>query len=374
MAVKASRFYPYLIIAVVAAVIGGIVGSFMSAGYIAQRRPIEYRDQNGRGQIRIVYPEDENPGIVSAVAEKNIPAVVSITTVEVRRDEIFRPTEVRGVGSGVIVDSSGYILTNDHVVGRNPKEITVLFENGDQMSAEVLWQDSTLDLALIKVETSGLPNVDLGDSDKVRVGEIAIAIGSPLGLRFERTVTSGIISALNRSLIVGADGEEVIMEDLIQTDASINPGNSGGPLLNANGQVIGINTVKASEAEAMGFAVPINIAKPIIRQILEKGYFRPMYLGVEGFDKEIAGYYNSDVDIQKGIYVMKVHQNTPADAAGIREGDIILKIDDQEVNTLIKMRSILYSIDQPRTINLLIKRDGRTETKKVELAPRPQGY
>ncbi|MBA1334680.1 MAG: Serine protease, DegP/HtrA, do-like [Firmicutes bacterium] len=374
MEIKASKLYPYLIVAVVASVLGGAVGGLFSGDLIAQRRPSQYRDEQGIDRIRIVYPEGENPGIVSAVAEKNIQAVVSITTVEIRRDEIFRPTEVRGVGSGVVVNPNGYILTNDHVVGRNPREVMVLFENGDQKTAEVLWQDAALDLALVKVEGANLPYVELGNSDAVKVGEPAIAIGSPLGLRFQRTVTSGIISALNRSLVVDAYGQEVIMEDLIQTDASINPGNSGGPLLDVNGRVIGINTVKASEAEAIGFAVPINIAKPIIKQIVDKGYFRPMYLGIEGYDKEIAGYYNSDVDVQKGIYVARVNPNTPADIAGIREGDIILKIGDQEVNTLVKMRSILYSMDQPQTVDLVVKRDGKVETIRVELAPRPHGY
>ena len=295
-----------------------------------QQRPVEYqRREEGQRPERIVYPEGENPGIVRAVAEKNIQAVVSIITVEIRRDEMFNPTEERGVGSGVIVEPNGYILTNDHVVGKNAREINVLFENGQQMPAVVLWQDSALDLALIRVDATGLPYAELGDSDRVSVGDIAVAIGSPLGLRFQRTVTSGVISALNRSLMVGPEGEEVIMEDLIQTDASINPGNSGGPLLNARGQVIGINSAKASEAEGIGFAVPINIAKPIIKQVVEKGFFRPMYLGIDGYDREIAGYHNSDIDIQKGIYVIRVHNNTPASAAGIREGDIILELDGQ---------------------------------------------
>lgn len=369
-----KRFYSYLVVALVAAVIGGIAGSSVFTRYMVQQRPNQYSEDPQQRPVKIIYPKEEEPGIERAIAEKNIPSVVSITTVEVRRDAIFKPTETRGVGSGVILKSDGYILTNDHVVGTNPTEIMVLFENGDQLPAEVLWQDASLDLALIKVEASGLPYAELGDSDTVRVGDIAVAIGSPLGLRFERTVTSGIISALNRTILVPGDDSEAIMEDLIQTDASINPGNSGGPLLNGRGQVIGINTIKASEAEAIGFAVPINIVKPVIEQIVEKGYFRPMYLGIDGFDREIAGYYNSDVDVQKGIYIIQVHPNTPADQTDIREGDIILEMAGKEVNTLIKMRSILYSIDQEKIINVKIKRDGKTLTKKVKLRFRPQAY
>ncbi|HOC09359.1 MAG: trypsin-like serine protease [Clostridiales bacterium] len=370
-----GRLFPYLLVALIAGAAGGALGAVTLNDRGIQQRPVEYqRREEGQRPERIVYPEGENPGIVRAVAEKNIQAVVSIITVEIRRDEMFNPTEERGVGSGVIVEPNGYILTNDHVVGKNAREINVLFENGQQMPAVVLWQDSALDLALIRVDATGLPYAELGDSDRVNVGDIAVAIGSPLGLRFQRTVTSGVISALNRSLMVGPEGEEVIMEDLIQTDASINPGNSGGPLLNAKGQVIGINTAKASEAEGIGFAVPINIAKPVIKQVVEKGFFRPMYLGIDGYDREIAGYHNSDIDIQKGIYVIRVHNNTPASAAGIREGDIILELDGQPLDSMIKMRSILFGMDRPKKVSVLIKRDGKTITKQVEPAPRPEGY
>jgi serine protease Do len=371
----AARLYPYILVAAVAGAAGGAVGAAVWDNDRVQQRPIEYRRQEEDEKFeKIVYPEGENPSIVRAVAEKNIETVVSIVTVEIKRDEIFNPTEERGIGSGVIIDPNGYILTNDHVVGRKAREINVLFENGQQMTAVVLWQDLALDLALIKVDATGLPYAELGDSDQVGIGDIAIAIGSPLGLRFQRTVTSGVISALNRSLAVGSESEQVIMEDLIQTDASINPGNSGGPLLNASGQVIGINSAKASDAEGIGFAVPINIAKPIIKQVVEKGTFRPMYLGIDGFDREIAGYYNTDIDIQKGIYVINVHSNTPASAAGIREGDIILEMDGQPIDSMVKMRSILFGMDRPGKIDLSVKRDGKVIKKSVELALRPEGF
>jgi S1-C subfamily serine protease len=370
-----NKLYPYFIVAVIAGAIGGAAGGTVLNDARVQRRPIQYqRQEDGQAPTKIVYPEEEKPGIIRAAAEKNIQAVVSIITTEIKRDEIFNPTEERGIGSGVIVEPEGYILTNDHVVGRNPKEISVLFENGQEMPAVVLWQDFALDLALIKVDATGLPCSELGDSEQVGIGDVAIAIGSPLGLRFQRTVTSGVISALNRSLMVGSGTQEVIMEDLIQTDASINPGNSGGPLLNAKGEVIGINSAKASDAEGIGFAIPINIAKPIIRQVTKKGYFRPMYLGIDGYDKEIAGYYNTDIDIQKGIYVVRVHRNTPAGAAGIREGDIILELDGQALNSMIKLRSILFDIDEPGKVKLSVKRDGKTISKEVELALMPEGF
>src|SRR5690554_278213 len=163
-----GRLFPYLLVALIAGAAGGALGAVTLNDRGIQQRPVEYqRREEGQRPERIVYPEGENPGIVRAVAEKNIQAVVSIITVEIRRDEMFNPTEERGVGSGVIVEPNGYILTNDHVVGKNAREINVLFENGQQMPAVVLWQDSALDLALVRVDATGLPYAELGDSDMV---------------------------------------------------------------------------------------------------------------------------------------------------------------------------------------------------------------
>ncbi|KKH59039.1 hypothetical protein DU75_07475, partial [Methanosarcina mazei] len=210
---------------------------------------------NTGNQINITTKEDITT--VTAVAKKSMKSVVGITTVETVRDFIWE-RQVQGIGSGVIVDSRGYILTNSHVVGdNNADRITVLFEDGDKKVGQVIWHDPSLDLAMVKVNAINLPVADFGDSDTLQIGEIAVAIGNPLGLEFQRTVTSGIISGLNRTIPLD---QYYKMEDLIQTDASINPGNSGGPLLNAKGEVIGINTAKISTGEGLGFAIPINIA------------------------------------------------------------------------------------------------------------------
>ena len=173
------------------------------------------------------------------------------------------------VGSGVIVNSKGYVLTNAHVVFYgNAKNINVMFENGDKKPAKILWSDSILDLAIVKVDGSGYPAADIGDSDKLNIGELAVAIGNPLGVGFERSVTSGIISGLNRTVWIDQYNK---LENLIQTNAAINLGNSGGPLLNKRGEVIGINTFKLEATEGLGFAIPINIVKPRIDQVIKDG-------------------------------------------------------------------------------------------------------
>ena len=170
------------------------------------------------------------------------------------------------VGSGFIVDSSGYIVTNHHVVGSADPEVYVTLYGGDTVKGETVWSNSELDLAIVKIQVSGLPYMKLADSKNITIGETVYAIGNPLGFEFQRTVTSGIVSGKNRSINLNG----TYMEDLIQTDASINSGNSGGPLINKNGEVIGINTIKVESAEGIGFAIPANQIKPIIEKIKEK--------------------------------------------------------------------------------------------------------
>ncbi|HHY13745.1 MAG TPA: PDZ domain-containing protein, partial [Thermoanaerobacterales bacterium] len=220
----------------------------------------------------------------------------------------------------------------------------------------------------VKIDAENLKVASLGDSDKLEVGEMAIAIGNPLGLRFQRTVTAGIISALDRSLPI----QNVIMQDLIQTDASINPGNSGGPLINAKGEVIGVNTLKASQAEAMGFAIPINLAKPIVRSIIDHGRFIKPWLGISGIDREIASYYNTNIKIERGILVSDIERNSPASKAGIRKGDVITHIEGQEINTMAKLRLVLYNLDVGESIEVHILRDNKEKVVNVVLLEIPE--
>ncbi|HQE65536.1 MAG TPA: trypsin-like peptidase domain-containing protein, partial [Bacillota bacterium] len=241
---------------------------------------------------------------------------------------------------------------------------------GKELDGTVLWQDSLLDLAVVKVEASGLPAAELGDSDSLIVGEISIAIGNPLGMRFERTVTQGIVSGLNRSIMVEQGS---VMEDLIQTDAAINPGNSGGPLINGRGQVIGINTVKAS-AEGLGFAIPINITKPIIRKLIDTGEFIPTYMGITPLDSEMLGYYAINIEIQKGIYIYNIMKGAPAASAGLQAGDVITHINGTEVNTLVKFKSLLYSLNPGDTISVRYLRNNTEYNTDIKLAEMPEEY
>ncbi|MGB7606134.1 MAG: trypsin-like peptidase domain-containing protein, partial [Lutisporaceae bacterium] len=237
-----------------------------------------------------------------------------------------------------------------------------------EMPGEVLWKDTTLDMAVIKVDATNLPYVELGDSDTIEVGETAIAIGNPLGLRYERTVTQGIISGLNRSIRIS---QSDIMEDLIQTDAAINPGNSGGPLINSQGQIIGINTAKAS-AEGLGFAIPINIAKPIIKGLIEDGDFNATYIGIGLLDREIAGYLDTDIEIEKGIYITSVLQGLPAEKAGLKAEDLITHINDIEVNTMIKFKTVLYNYKPGDVIKARYLRDNKTYETEITLMAKPE--
>lgn len=261
------------------------------------------------------------------------------------------------VGSGCILDSKGYIVTNYHVIGNSKDDIYVTLYGGEVIKGRTLWANKNLDLAIVKIDVAGLPVATVGDSETLRIGEKAIAIGNPLGFEFQGTLTSGVISGLNRSIEV--DGN--YMEDLIQTDASINSGNSGGPLMNGKGEVIGINTVKVASAEGIGFAIPINQVKPIIAKIKENGEFIEPYFGVLGYDKAITSSFGSNIRIDTGVYVYSVDNGSPAFEAGIKKGDIILSVDDLSVDTLCKMRSVLFSKNIGEKMRIKILRDGQTQ-------------
>lgn len=360
----------YFATALVGAVIGGIIVAAIVPSILLDRlTPMQPNGNTQVGQQLVINPSAEL-NVAAAVAQKVTPSVVRISTVTIERDLFFGRRSAEGVGSGVIIDPSGYILTNAHVVGEHPEELTVFFKDGRELEGKVLWKDSLLDLAVVKVEAVGLPAAELGDSDSLMVGEISIAIGNPLGMRFERTVTQGIVSGLNRSIMVDQGS---VMEDLIQTDAAINPGNSGGPLINARGQVIGINTVKAS-AEGLGFAIPINITKPITLKLIKNGEFVPTYMGITPLDSEMLGYYATDIEIQKGIYVYNVKADAPAGEAGLKAKDIITHINDIEVNTLVKFKSILYSMEPGDTIKVRYTRGGSENTVDIKLAEMPEEF
>ena len=332
----------------------------------SQNQQSPYRQQIG--DTLGVTPVAQN------VAKKATAGVVGITVERVQQERIFDQndgTEL-GVGSGVIVSSDGYILTNNHVAGGKSKRIVVSLADGRYVDGEVVWADPVLDLAAVKVNLTGLTPLALGDASRLEVGEPAIAIGNPLGLEFQRTVTSGIISALNRTIRIDTESGPNYMEDLIQTDASINPGNSGGPLLNSNGEVIGINTVKVSSAEAIGFAIPINITKPIIDKLVRTGSFTEPYLGIFAYDKNVIPYIDGEANVQNGIYVAYVDTNGPAYSAGIREGCIIRQVDGTDINTMLQLRTYIYSKSPGDTVNLTHLMHGTDEwvTSQAILIPK----
>ncbi|MCR1899297.1 trypsin-like peptidase domain-containing protein [Irregularibacter muris] len=366
---KKNSTLKYLSIAMLGAIIGGIIVAFVSSFYLNHRITQLTKDgvlpnQVGQsGQQQIVYPEGENITVAQAVADKVMPAVVGIQAIKVTRDIFMGSKETGGIGTGVIVSPDGLILTNHHVITDNPKEITVQLKDGRELKAEEIWSNATLDLGVIKIDANNLPVAELGDSDQIKVGQMALAIGNPLGMRFERTVTSGIISALNRSIMT----ESNIVEDLIQTDASINPGNSGGPLLNDKGQVVGINTFKIQTGEGLGFAIPINVAKPIIDQVIKYGEFKPSILGIQGLDREIASYVEEEIEIDKGILIMDIERESGVYKAGLRQGDIITHIDGKEVNTMIQLRTALYEHLPGEEVSIKYLRNNSEKEAKITL-------
>ena len=218
---------------------------------------------------------------------------------------------------------------------------------------------------MIKVDGVNVDAADLGDSDKIEVGEVAIAIGNPLGMQFERTVTSGIISGLKRSIEINS--RETI-EDLIQTDASINPGNSGGPLLNSKGEVIGINTAKIKSGEGLGFSIPINMAKPIVDQFIQKGEFKKAYIGIKGVDvKRFEQAMGMDLEVENGVYVAEVSKGSPAFKGGLSTGDIIIGMDDKKIEDMSSLVRALYKYRPNDVVNLKIIRGGKQQNIKVKL-------
>ncbi|TCU68169.1 S1-C subfamily serine protease [Tissierella praeacuta] len=357
-----GSFISYIALALIASIVGGLTSSYIGPNLYGKVLPNPKNSQYTASPVNITTNDDINT--VSAVAKKAMSSVVGITSVEVQQF-FFSQQEVEGIGSGVIIDSNGYILTNSHVVGDgNAKSINVLFENGDKKEGKVLWNDSILDLAVVKVDATGLPVATLGDSDKLEVGEIAVAIGNPLGLEFQRSVTSGIISGLSRTIQVGQSN---VIEDLIQTDASINPGNSGGPLLNSKGEVIGINTAKIKSAEGLGFSIPINKAKVIAEEVVKNGTYKTVYMGIKGVSVEEYQYrLGIKLSTEKGVILLEVGQNTPASRAGLLNGDIILKIDDTEISTMNELKKALYKYKQGDKATLTVIRNNTEEKIDIE--------
>jgi serine protease Do len=311
--------------------------------------------------------------IISAV-EKISKSTVNIASVRMVQDQLFRVFPIEGVGSGVIIDENGHILTNNHVVdGVHRLKITLI--DGRILNGKVIGKDEITDLAVVKVDpfsdissnNNNLPYAQLGNSDNLKIGQIVIAIGNPFGLAGGPTVTAGIVSSLSRNI----QFESGILE-LIQTDAAINPGNSGGPLVNTNGEVIAINTAKMPYARGIGFAVPINTAKSIMSDLIENGRVitRP-WIGIAfiKITRQLAQYY--DLPTNEGALVAQVEAYSPADYAGIRKGDIIEEIDGERISHPSQISSQVHKKHISDQILVTINRYARRFEVPIQLQARP---
>ncbi len=346
----------------------------------------ENTEETKKDPEQITVNVDGDMTVAEAVAQKVLPSVVGISTKYLYTSYInsffgwggnSQSYEATSIGTGFIVDERGYILTNAHVVNDGDfKSITVSLYDGETAEAEVLYTNPTLDLAVIKIDAEGMDLVaaELGDSEEVNIGSYAAAIGNPLGLAFERSMSQGIISGLNRAITVTNEstGGTTTMEGLMQTDATINSGNSGGPLLNSKGLVIGINSAKASNGEGMGFAIPINVAKPIVQQIISTGSYNRPLIGITGIGLEDQTSYTEEqlkdyFGTATGIYVYSLTEGGGAEAAGIQKGDIITEVNGTAVGTMNKLNTLLVQYDPGQTVTLTILRDGKEKTVDVVL-------
>ena len=324
--------------------------------------------------------------LVNAI-EKVSKNVVNIASVRMVTDQLLRIFPIEGVGSGIAIDNQGHILTNYHVVD-HARRLKVTLYDGRTFNAKVIGTDKLTDLAVLKIEydsnnssnnnnnnnnnnpdnkaIDSIPSAELGDSDNLKVGQIVIAVGNPFGLTGGPTVTTGIISSLNRNI----EFDDGVLE-LVQTDAAINPGNSGGPLVNTNGEVIAINTAKIPYAHGIGFAVPVNTAKTILQQLIKNGKVTRPWLGITTIKitNRIARYYR--LPTNEGALVVKVEEYSPASDSGIRPGDIIEEIDEKRIEEITELSSRIKNKNVSEQTLLSVNRYGRRFTISVTLENQP---
>ncbi|MBI4307897.1 MAG: trypsin-like peptidase domain-containing protein [Chloroflexi bacterium] len=313
-------------------------------------------------------PAQSLPDVISVVQQVK-PAVVSIVTESVGLNVFLQRVREQGTGSGVIFDPAGYILTNNHVI-EGARQITVLLPDDRTFDGTVVGRDPLTDLAVVKIDGANLPVARLGDSDQLRVGEWAIAIGNALALPGGPTVTVGVISAVGRSV---PEPSGTILHDVIQTDAAINPGNSGGPLVNPRGEVIGINTVIASEAQGIGFAIAINEAKPIVEQLLASGrvVWPWIGVGVQDVTKRLATQLR--LSVSEGVLIQDVQRGGPADRAGIRPGDVVVKLEDASVKSVRQLQTEMRKYKIGVDVRITVVRGNQQQVVTVRLQEMPRG-
>lgn len=350
----------------------------------------KYNTVKAERVLQTVKDKNNEDQTVAEMIENTTDCVVGISKLKDNGNTVFTQNGVSkmGIGSGVIISENGYILTNEHVSGARNSTCYVTMEDGKNYNAKVVWSESNLDLAIIKINMKCINYARLGDSDDIKVGESVYAIGNPIGFEFQKTVTSGIVSALNRTIIFDesnptsfenneqsinnsfqkSNENEIYMSNLIQTDATINPGNSGGPLINNNGEIIGINTVKITSAEGIGFAVPINVIKPILQKLEAEGKFEEASLGIFAYDKNVIPYLNSNIKFDTGIYVAQISLDSAAYRTGLQIGDVITKVDNVALEKMCDLREYIYSKNVGDTLNLTILRNNKEKNIEVRLS------
>ncbi len=311
--------------------------------------------------------------IVNAVDKVN-KSVVNIASVRMMQDQLFRVFPVQGVGSGIIIDDKGHILTNNHVIDGTDR-LRVTLGDSKQVSAKVVGTDDETDLAVVRAEPLEINSndavkfqpVNLGNSEELKVGQIVMAVGNPFGLTGGPTVTAGIISSLNRNV----QFENGILE-LVQTDAAINPGNSGGPLINTKGEVVAINTAKIPYGQGIGFAVPINTVKSILNDLIENGHVTRPWLGISTvkLNPRIASFYR--LPIVRGALIVNVEPYSPADNAGLRRGDIIEEIDGNKIESPSQISSYIRKKKMVNDrVTVIVNRYGRVYEVPFQMEAHP---
>jgi len=370
----------YVVVALASAVIGGLLMLTVAPGYIASRADrLAMHDGTGGGSgtgsgtggtggsAPIVW---SGSWPVTAVAEKVGPSVVGVISQTTYYDRFSGQSTQESGGSGVVfkqADGYSYIGTNQHVTTGSAK-LYVVLADGARHEAELVGEDWWTDLAVIRIKDVTLPVATFGDSDLLKVGELVMAVGNPLDMEFQRSVTAGVISGLNRRVSYTDEREFY----LIQTDAAINPGNSGGPLVNMSGQVIGINNLKivTTNVEGMGFAIPSKVAQRILGDLVIYGRVIRPYLGVKIISATEAKQYYG-LNIEKGIYVAQIVAGSPSDRAGVREGDVIVRIDGEDVSTLGDLRRVLDKHKPGDEVAVELVRSGQTLTLTAKLVEAP---
>ena len=303
------------------------------------------------------------PGVVARV----LPAVVSITTRQIERDQFNQPVPTRGLGSGVIVDRRGHILTNSHVV-EGAEEIKVTLWDERTFRAKLVGADAFTDLAVLKIDGPNLPAAPLGDSVRLTVGETVVAIGNPLWIEGGPTVTVGVVSALGRSM---EQLDLPVLHDLIQTDAAINPGNSGGPLVNLAGRVVGINTAVISSAHGIGFAISVKTAKPVLAALIASGRIVRPSLGLDAVSLTPQVAYANDLPIERGALVIRVQTGGPGESAGLQPGDVITAVDEWSIRDLHHFHESLGRHRAGEAVGLTVWREGVTLALRAILGGEP---